>query len=1511
MNEKTVVNLLTSFLVVSFIFVNFNLPTISATPALIPEENSTITTLLNELNVSNIMHNIWIFSSFGSRVTGYSGCDEAAQHIINQFKGFGLSVEVQEYPILIPMDHGANITVPSTGEVFKAYPLWPNMVQCSPTPREGISGPLVYVGSGDLEDFDGKRIEGSIVLMDFNSFYNWLNAAKLGAKAVIFIEPEETVRMEAESKVILTPIYFPRVYVSRDVGERLRILAKENTVVTLRSSMRFEWRTGKNIIGVLEGERDDEIIILAAHYDSWSPVPSKAPGAFDAIQISTLLEIARVLSAHKPKRTLWFLALSGHYQNVMGAREFVEKYYFQNQTYHSGQKKILAFIDLELASDGNLLTWDYILDAFAISSQETFSNLLLQKYIPDASEVLNLPIKKYVLPEYLRDPFEISFFSPSFDSEPVSCSASLALSFITMKTLKPKFLIPTNEADKIELTDEFVNTQIKFIMYVAYRLANDDLTRYENLNWRPALRQFSPPAGGGSAGAGLITLEGQVVTFNYSTGFYSPVPNALVVLHRYSGGLGHETPSDQERHHPLWGIIITKADENGRFVVHGLEHWMTGQASAYRFNILAFVVDPSTGQITYAPELGVYGGGGGIFAGYQFLGVQFDRHPYILKTVVFRCKSLTIYDTYDAFNILSPRKRVNLIGQLQQDLPSIVINEFNSHTPPLSWGMISPQDTGEPLAIIFVPPEIKFEVLLVGHIGGADYPCGILNNASETIPSGTGLCLQKESEALPYTGFRFFECLYWIANERYLILRSYHIYDQLSDRWHHGSLEIFKSALDAFSKYRYSEAYDTLYDAWNMEANAYRRITEMTKDTVNTSSTFYLVLFPFAFSLEALLFGGRGKKRLITIVATFVIFILVAYLIHPGFRLSFNVSGVFLGLSMFAAVGIVVFILVIEALSFGKRLRAILTGQHYSEISRTGALLAAFSVGIHNMRKRKLRTILTITSIVLLTFSFVALTSASFLPYIRIDQKSGVTPYNGALFIKHGGMEPFTIDYYYYIKSIFPGGKIVPRVWYFPPVPRAAQQTLNPLPQCKIYSANHSCTLNAVLGLSPEELNLTKINSAIIEGRWFIKNERFAIILPKPVAESLSVKVGDEVSLSGLTFRVIGIMDDSMLMSITDLDQQPIFPRYVTSGQKGVQKNVIYPQRFVIVPYKTAIHSLDGQIYTIALKSENETLLKEGAQRIVRGSWGLYEITVGYNNSILTYRVGSTYVVYGSSFLIVPFAITSLVLCITVLGSIYERVREIAIYAAIGLSPLHVIAMFTAETLIYAIIGGVVGYLSGTGALDLFLIMGTFPPDINFNMASSTVFVAVGISFFSTLLAIIYPFFKVGRMVTPSLERKWKIKTRPRGDEWAIPLPFTCNTPEEARGIMMFMKEFLSIHLSPEVGVFWVRENVKLKEIIDKERNIQRIILLAPISLPPWDSGFIEEFQLAATKIGDKPFAFEVFLRYLSGERYPWEDSNPAFVDAIRKQLLLWKGIPQKERDRYIREGAVAEISSG
>ena len=81
---------------------------------------------------------------------------------------------------------------------------------------------------------------------------------------------------------------------------------------------------------------------------------------------------------------------------------------------------------------------------------------------------------------------------------------------------------------------------------------------------------------------------------------------------------------------------------------------------------------------------------------------------------------------------------------------------------------------------------------------------------------------------------------------------------------------------------------------------------------------------------------------------------------------------------------------------------------------------------------------------------------------------------------------------------------------------------------------------------------------------------------------------------------------------------------------------------------------------------------------------GVYYVGEGYRTSI-----------GGMAFLIIPLLISSTIILNTMLGSVYERKAEIAIYNAVGLNPTHIGMFFLAEAFVYSVIGSVGGYLIG------------------------------------------------------------------------------------------------------------------------------------------------------------------------------------------------------------------------
>ncbi|MCP4692233.1 MAG: hypothetical protein GY859_29585, partial [Desulfobacterales bacterium] len=134
-------------------------------------------------------------SSLGDRSTGSAGLETAASYIEERFKDLGFEkVDVHKFSAPVRMDGGSWIHLPDPGTRHPIQPLRCNAISPGAAPPGGIEGPLVYVGSGEWPRFNGKTIQGAVVLMELESGRNWLNAANIGARAVIYVDRGDSPR---------------------------------------------------------------------------------------------------------------------------------------------------------------------------------------------------------------------------------------------------------------------------------------------------------------------------------------------------------------------------------------------------------------------------------------------------------------------------------------------------------------------------------------------------------------------------------------------------------------------------------------------------------------------------------------------------------------------------------------------------------------------------------------------------------------------------------------------------------------------------------------------------------------------------------------------------------------------------------------------------------------------------------------------------------------------------------------------------------------------------------------------------------------------------------------------------------------------------------------------------------------------------------------------------------------------------------------------------------------------
>jgi len=1452
--------------------------------------------IIEEIDESSIMRHVEKFASFGSRVTGYPGYEKAAEYIYDEFLKIGLvNVTYDYFDVAVPIDYGANITVEiSSGitKTIKAYPLWPNLFQTSPTPPSGLKGTLIYVGKG-LKQLEGKNVTGKIVLMDFNSGYEWKRAFAMGAKVVIFIEPESGVtREEAELKVSNIPIYAPRLYVSRSDGEFLKNLAQSGDVrVTVVSSMKYEKIRAKNVIGYIPGRViKDQIIAISAYYDSFSFIPSLSPGAQEALGISTVLELARFFKKHPPLRTVEFIAFAGHHQHLAGATEWTEKQF--NNTVTIGENvffKVYTIFSLDYSTEVKTL------GIFPHDSFYPIGGSMYYQPNPPRNTWFHAVIFDQILPKMKNElGYDPGLVLPvaddparySFEPIPRVCDASaleeaggIGFGIRTTSCLRRYEYVPSDTPDRVNL--ENLRPQLQFTYICMYEAANiKEYVMHETTPERVHLVHW-----------GFGTIEGQAVTYNYSSGWYDPLPHALIYL--------RVDPPFAQPERALFTDIyywIGIADEEGRFTIHGVR-----PTSGFHmwYTIEVYKINWTTGEITHAPDLGQYGSG--TFSNsFYFERGQLGTKDHPRFFVAFPCATVALYSIVDPTTFDTSQLHIE-------------VNSFFSHGPFLSWGttrfstqrafastVALPVQFGIAEALAFLPPERYAEILI--RAAYYQYPIAIFMNASEKYPRGAGYKLRLgEYFTIFWTPLEAAKSLYSLVKDRFVTLSSYNIRSQTVEYYYSQVLDSFSKIDDAIKKEKYNELYWKSYSAWASMINEYFSLMDLTFETVYSSIFFYVLLLPFTFLAERLFFHQFGKRRLLAMIVLFAFFTLILYLFHPGFHIASSIFMATLGFTILALASPLLFIIAGKLSGVIVALRKRLLGEHFAEISRTSALLLAFSVGIENMRRRKLRSGLTLFTITTITFSLILFTSGSRIAITKgITWENVITPYAGFL-IRELPWKALTDEMVtYVIEEYGQKGYVAPRFWAYGPSQELPVQNLNNGLNTKVA---------AILGVTATESEITNMDKIVIRGRFFVPHEvGGACIISDYLADKIKANVGDCLDVYGLKLTVIGIFKSEILYQIIDLDQEVITPRDISiplppgmvATQVGQEVPHVSGEHVILVPYEVARRSFlkttNAGTYSIAVKFDDPSTAISMAERFSKISRTSLFASAG-DGKVSLYVPRKGWALSGLEFLATPLIIGIFIILNTMLGSISERVRDISTFSSLGLSPMHVAGMFLAESVVYGVLAGTVGYVAGMIGIGILTSLAIMPPEIYPNYSSYMVILAVMLALIATIVSAVYPLYKAARLVTPTVERKWKPRTKPRGTEWVIPLPFDI-PEEEASGVLAFMKEYMEAHSVERAGMFMARN---VEPSIDENGNM---LISAEVRLEPFEVGIVQLVKLIALPSGeDGKSTLELYIKRKSGVQHTWRTSNITFAMEIRRQLLIWSSLRSADRERYIKEG--------
>jgi len=1507
-----------------------------------PEQTEWWDTFSYEVDQALIEKHVRALSQFSPRLAGYPGAEVAAEYIIQQIEELGLKdASSGGHPDLpkLPYREAYYVTVPwvwgqptvevlsgdAVVESFPIYPLWPNLVRTSQLPEEGETYTLIDGGEGKLSTFNGRDIEGTAVLMEFNCGSDWLNAPRLGARAVIFIEPETTTRGEAESKFLRIPINIPRFWIGRNHAYELQALLKSQPDVRIRVKCRMTWERKQawNIVAEIPGTDPDlsaQNIYLTAYYDTMSIVPQLAPGAESATGAAALLEITRILTKYPPKRTVRVIFNGAHYLGLAGIRNWVANHLDELTEGVPVRRdaKLFGLIPYKKTVREKLPVNLFL--AFDLSTQSQRVGVFYKGMFYDQREDTDISRQFSDLGRTLREnaalmadygttagfdwdadaqfadginpiygkPWRTFIFGKiALDNEPITLGSGRGAAFVTTDDARHLVDTPFDTVDNLNFRNLYEQTA--FLAASMWDIVNDPKMPVEK---EPVFERMYV-----SGGFAELSVRAKAFDPTRSIVADQTIEGTMVVA-RMSDSTLMGTRGD----------LVEIVDEDGQ--VH---FWGYPTINAYGWRkpsyIEAYHTNPDTGHIDYAPDWGPQGNR------------HYPRDPsefFItagvkdFTIVLFDCVPIALYDLVDPQSLTTLRY--------------VKVYDGETDAEPRRYGVTIPHPEPwrghvEDVALVFADKGHRVKVMM--GLGPGAVRMLLLNadTIDEENPSGLGY-LADQPFALSHTPLRVTEDMWKLDEKRMQKLASFRIVNEIVQKLHKTAEELLAEAKVALDQKDYELADAKARAAWGYEARTYPAVLSTMNDVVKGVLFYLALMLPFAFFTERLVFAFPDlRQQIMAFIGIFAAICLVFAFIHPAFEITSNPWIVPLAFIMVALSVLVITLVTMRFESQLKTLQMKMSGVHRADIGRMTVAAAAFSLGISNMRKRRARTLFTCLTLVLLTFTVLSFTSVKTATRYNERRAKGKPTYQGLL-VRNAMWQPLEESAYRVLNDEFGRDRAVaPRAWFF--TSKTDEQSF-----IKVSTDATDATYDAraITGLSPAEAEVTGLDEALVAGRWFKPEDVHSAVIPNRMAEEFHIGAKDvgkvKVFLGGVPYDLIGIMGGSEAKRRVDLDQEPLTPvdwiqmqRVSRQGggqggsarggrQAGFQEYLhLSPDQTVFIPFETAVN-LGAEVQSVGVSFTSEDEVKTTLQALMpRLGFNLY---AGTGDEIRKWSaIGRTSII-GMSDVIVPILIAALIVLNTMLGAVYERVREIHIFSSIGLAPSHIAMLFMAESFVYAILGAIFGYLIGQGMAKM-ITMFNLLPGLYLNYSSVAAVASTSVVIGVVLLSTLYPARKASEVATPAIERSWQLP-EPEGDRWEIPLPFAV-TGDQATALTHFMMEWFEAYEEYSIGDF-VTQDVSSGEEETEYGTSYVINLMAWVA--PFDLGVSQKVQLRTIPTDmEDVFEIRLVLERASGDVSSWRRVNRRFLNTLRKQFLIWRTLRAEERDRYLGLSTAAEPAAG
>jgi len=745
----------------------------------------------------------------------------------------------------------------------------------------------------------------------------------------------------------------------------------------------------------------------------------------------------------------------------------------------------------------------------------------------------------------------------------------------------------------------------------------------------------------------------------------------------------------------------------------------------------------------------------------------------------------------------------------------------------------------------------------------------------------------------------------WRLNESRLdILRSKGILDSSLAELHGRSEDLLiESAKNTDSPMKV-EALNTA-SFWASRP-VYQKVRAMLDDLVFAVLILLALSVPFAFALERVLIGATTiYKQISWFVLFFAVTFLILYLSHPAFAIANTPIIIFLGFAIVVMSVMVIFLIMRKFEVELKAIQGMTATVHVTDVSSVSTFMAAMQMGISTMRRRPMRTALTAITIILLTFTILCFASFGTQSGIVTLSVAPNPNYTG-VFVHNVNWNPLSEDLkdiirYSWIDTSKEKDQQPPeicrRLWISP------KTQDNPGILITKTDGTKPLTIKGVLGIEPSEIQRRPEFK-----EYFGSIDDDTILITKAVADSLGVNTGDQIIFKGRTFKVGQLIDAVKVSAAKDMDTSSILPADFTETSANQQSNTenedemeamsqrnwaSIPVDQVVIVSADSAKKLGANLYGLVVYTDDFKTAIETAEKLARIMAS--PIPATRENGVYRHLLGTVLKASGAKDLFFPVVLGGLVIFGTMLGSVADRQKEIYTFSALGLAPKHVATLFFAESMVYALIGGLGGYLLAQGTLKLLGIAAEFGlvrvPEMN--MSSTNTIVTILIVMATVLISSVYPAIKASKSANPGLMRIWR-PPKPEGDTLDLVFPFTVSQ-YDITGVLSFLQEHFANHTDTGLGRFMTSE----VELV-RNKETDDLGLIATLALAPFDLGVSQHFNLHSTPSEIEGIdEVRVIIDRISGQPKDWQRLNKVFLDDLRQQFLIWRSIPRTTMEMY------------